>query len=54
MMNNPIDQFIQGQRDCREGIPAQSQDEAYISGYGFQYQCEQVLTHKSELREQVK
>ena len=39
----PMDNFIQGQKDCRDGKPHQSgQPEAYDSGYNFQYQLEQI------------
>ena len=37
--------FMQGQRDCREGIPHQSgKGEAYDRGYACQYEAEQCLT----------
>ena len=40
--NEPMDDFVQGQRDCRDGKPHQEgKPEAYDSGYSFQYQLEQ-------------
>jgi hypothetical protein len=37
--------FMQGQRDCREGIPHQSgKGEAYDRGYAYQYEAEQLMT----------
>ena len=53
-MNTPIDHFIDGQRDCRDGLPAKSHDKSYQSGYAFQYEMEQRLTHQSEQREKRK
>jgi hypothetical protein len=39
----PMDRFIQGQRDCRDGKPHQpDKPEAYDQGYGFQYQLEAI------------
>ena len=35
-------QFIQGQKDCKAGLPPQSQDEGYLSGYSIQYEMEQI------------
>ena len=40
--NEPMDWFLDGQRDCRDGKPHQpGKPEAYDSGYSFQYQLEQ-------------
>ena len=33
--------FIQGQKDCAEGLPQRSNDPDYIRGYGYQYDLEQ-------------
>jgi hypothetical protein len=39
----PMDNFIQGQRDCRDGKPHQlGKPEAYDQGYNVQYQLEQI------------
>lgn len=38
--------FAQGQKDCKEGIEPQGKHPSYISGYGFQYEMEQVQGHR--------
>lgn len=36
--------FMQGQRDCEQGKPAdENKPEAYQRGYGAQYELEQVM-----------
>jgi len=42
--DQPMDDFIQGQRDCRDGKPHESgKPEAYDQGYNFQYQIEAMM-----------
>ena len=43
--------FIDGQKDCREGIPPQSEDKSYVMGYSYQYEIEQINTAISEMIE---
>jgi hypothetical protein len=43
---NPVDLFISGQRDCRDGKEPQSQAKEYISGYSFQYQVEAIQSSR--------
>lgn len=41
-----MNSFLQGQRDCKAGIPHKSgKGEDYDYGYGFQYELEQVASH---------
>ena len=43
------DEFLRGQRDCKEGIAHKSdQSEAYDRGYGAQYELEQLETEMSK------
>ena len=37
----PMDDFIDGQRDCKEGKPFKYINKDHESGYNFQYQLEQ-------------
>ena len=37
----PMDNFIDGQRDCKEGKQPSSGSEDYLRGYGAQYQLEE-------------
>ena len=38
-------EFMQGQRDCRDGIPhKEGESDAYDRGYTAQYQLEQALS----------
>ena len=53
-MNTPIDHFIDGQQDCREGKPPRSQNADYQRGYGFEYHMQETKTHYSEQREKTK
>lgn len=44
------DQFIQGQRDCRDGKPHEAGKGAdYDRGYAAQYEYEQVASAKCEV-----
>lgn len=40
--------FVNGQRDCREGIKPASTDTDYLRGYGAQYELEQVMAWKTD------
>lgn len=40
--NNEPAMFVQGQKDCKEGVEPQSNNPSYIGGYGFQYEVEQI------------
>ena len=43
-MNDNINDFIEGQRDCKEGnAPKENPSDNYLSGYNFQYQLEQSM-----------
>lgn len=45
VFNNPVGDFIDGQRDCKEGVPHQAgKSEEYTRGYGVQYEFEQQKT----------
>ena len=51
-MNEAIDiiadDFLRGQRDCKDGIPHKSgQSESYDRGYATEYEKEQVETELS-------
>lgn len=38
-----INEFIDGQRDCKEGVPHKpGMGESYDTGYGVQYELEQI------------
>lgn len=40
---NPF-KFLDGQGDCRDGVPARSFDKDYLRGYALQYEVEELLT----------
>ena len=45
------DDFLRGQRDCRDGVPHKpNQSRDYARGYGAQYEMEQVTTELSMSR----
>jgi len=47
-MSNPVADFADGQRDCRDGKPHQAGKSAdYDRGYAYEYEAEQVFTHRS-------
>jgi hypothetical protein len=49
--NEPIvAEFIDGQRDCRDGVEHQSRSESYDRGYAAQYELEQMNTERTEMR----
>lgn len=46
-----VQEFIQGQKDCKEGNPApRDASEHYLQGYSFQYHLEQAQGAKHESR----
>jgi len=45
VMNNYSTDFLQGQRDCKKGIPHESgKSQAYTRGFATQYTAEQTMT----------
>ena len=52
-MNDFIDDFLQGQTDCKNGVPHQDKGEYYNRGYSTQYQEEQNLNARDLYREQI-
>ena len=46
-MSDFSDDFLQGQRDCKAGIPHEAGKSVnYDRGYGFQYELEQRAEHE--------
>ena len=41
------DDFLQGQKDCRDGLPQRRDNDAYLKGYAAQYEQEQIATEMS-------
>lgn len=41
--NYDVFEFIQGQTDCREGVPHKSGTESYDAGYQTEYAREQMM-----------
>ena len=45
------DDFLQGQRDCQEGIPHKSgKSDSYNRGYSAEYEREQIMSELSRQR----
>ena len=43
-----VDEFVRGQRDCREGLPCKEGESVYYQrGYGAQYQINAVSDAKA-------
>lgn len=42
------DEFLQGQRDCKEGVPQRRDNDDYLRGYAAQYELEQVATEMTK------
>ena len=40
-------EFLQGQRDCRDGRPHTGGSDAYYRGYATQYESDQISTEQS-------
>lgn len=46
--NYNVHEFVQGQRDCRDGVKHfDGKGESYDAGFNFEYQMEQILGGKS-------
>ena len=46
--NYDLFEFIQGQADCRDGVPHEAgNSESYDAGYSAQYHLEQIEGHNS-------
>lgn len=47
-LNYDIGDFIQGQRDCHDGVPHEAgKSESYDAGYSTQYEIEQIRSAKA-------
>ena len=45
------DDFLQGQRDCRDGVPhEQGKSDAYTRGYGTQYERDQLRSEMTNIQ----
>ena len=44
-------EFLEGQRDCRDGRPHAGGSDAYYRGYSTQYESDQIDTWKSQQAE---
>lgn len=42
------DDFLRGQRDCRDGKPHRDQGDAYNRGYAAQYELEQIKNWRNQ------
>ena len=43
-----IDEFLDGETDCRNGVPHQTgKSDSYDDGYSYQYWCEQQQTNRN-------
>lgn len=46
-MNKAYNDFVQGQKDCRDGNDQpDNPGEWYLRGYAVQYELEQMITHR--------
>ncbi len=52
-MNDFVDDFLQGQRDCDNGIPHKDGSDAYNRGYNAQYESEQIKTERNRQQEKT-
>ena len=41
--------FIDGQRDCSDGVKHVDRSEAYTKGFGFQYEMNESLANQSKV-----
>jgi hypothetical protein len=46
-MKDQVSDFLQGQKDCRNGKPHKSGSTEYNRGYSVEYELEQMRTHRS-------
>ena len=44
-------EFLQGQRDCKNGLPHAGGSDAYYRGYSAQHESDQIDTWKSQQTE---
>jgi len=40
--------WLDGCRDCRDGVPHTDKGEAYNRGYAFKYELDQIMEHQNE------
>ena len=45
-----VSEFIDGQEDCKNGVPHQSGTKSYDRGYAAQYELEQMNTERTSMR----
>ena len=46
-----LEQFINGQQDCRDGIPHRhGMPEYYDRGYSYQYHIEQISSERTDVQ----
>ena len=41
------DEFLKGQKGCKEGVPHETKSESYNRGYAAQYDLEQIQGEKT-------
>ena len=51
-MTDFIDEFLQGQADCKNGVPHEDKGDHYNRGYAAQYQEEQNMNQRDLDNEQ--
>ena len=44
-MTDEISEFIQGMKDCNDGVEHESKTGAYNRGYAAEYELEQIITN---------
>lgn len=42
-----ISEFINGQRDCKDGVPHKEGSESYNAGYSAEYELQQINDYRS-------
>ena len=42
------DDFLQGQRDCKNGVPQRRDNDDYLRGYANEYEKEQIETEMTK------
>jgi hypothetical protein len=54
MNETDIDDYLRGQRDCKDGMDARvGQSSNYYNGYAIQYEAEQMLTEMNLRQETI-
>jgi len=43
-----VSEYVQGMRDCRDGIPHKSKTRSYDAGYGAEYTRQQIMSATRE------